>query len=232
MKKQDWPEWLLNLSLRFREDDDDKDDDEGDEADEAEDEEDDESEEEDDKDKSEDDKDKSKKSKKGQADDDLAELKKALRDERQKRRKAEREARQAKTATADKEDKENAEEAAQKLQAAEEKTKRLATRLRKTEVERAVIEAATKAGYIDPTDALTDAVLREIDVDQDEDDPSDIEVDLDSVTDAVKDYAAKKKHLIGQGTPGSRSGSKLKKKKGDSGKLTDQKLQATYPSLQ
>jgi len=234
MNKQDLPEWLLNFPLRFREDDEgedesDKDDENEEDEDEDEEEDSEDSDKDDDEDKGGKPEDK-KKSKKGQPDDDRAELKRALRDERQKRRKAEREARQAKQEASSKKDKEDADDSAKRLQAAETRTEKLATRLRKREVESAIMEAARDAGFIDPSDALVDAVIQKIDVDQDDEDPSDIEVDIDSVEEAVKAYASKKKHLVGQGTP-IKSGSKQKRKKTDSGKLSEQKLKGTYASL-
>ena len=159
-----------------------------------------------------------------------AELEKALNKERQLRRKAEREARRAGSRKKKDEEGEKVEEAeiAQKLKASQEQTTRLATKLRDTAVESAVLSAARELGFIDPTDAMREDVLKQIDVDQDEEDPSDIDIDIDSVKDAVKKLADKKKHLVGAGTPNTPSGGKFRKKGGENDKGPDL---SHYPSL-
>jgi hypothetical protein len=160
---------------------------------------------------------------------DLEKVQKALKEERRLRREAQKALRQKQKDTKDEADSANDAEAQKKIRDAETKAEKLAARLRRREVDSAILEAARAVGFIDPTDALTDSIREAVDVDQDEDDPSDIDVDLDSVKDAVKDLAAKKKHLVGQGTPGEPSGGKFRKgkKKGDE----DAGILAHYPSL-
>lgn len=175
--------------------------------------------------------------------DDVAELKESLRKERQLRRKAEREARKsAKKKTQTKEDK-DLEATRSELEATRVKTEKLARGLANTKVDAAILEEARNAGFIDPTDALLDSVRREVDFDQDDEDPSDIEIDMDSVKDAVKDLADRKKHLISSGdgtqsennnssTSSTRTGNRVKRKQGagPEGK-TEEELRKLYPNL-
>lgn len=157
---------------------------------------------------------------------------KALRAERKKRREAEREARRAKKAEPGEK---NKEENTQELEAERIKNSKLADRLRQKEIDDAIRQAATKLNFIDPSDALIDEVRREIDVEQDEDDPTDIDIDFDSVSDAVKDLADRKKHLLrkpGEGEPsGTRFSSRNRRGNQDSN-TEDKVLQGRYPSLQ
>lgn len=126
-------------------------------------------------------------------------------------------------------------EVQEKLRSEQTKTTRLAERLRLREIDAAIIQAAQEAGFIDPTDAVTDFIRSQVEYDQDEDDPAEIEVDLDTVEDAVKKLARKKKHLVGEVPDKNRqkSGSKFRKKAGDDGDKSsmEKTLQANYPSL-
>jgi hypothetical protein len=164
--------------------------------------------------------------------DDVEALKRALREERQARRKAERDARRAtKKKAATKEDKDlNATK--EQLEVERGKTTALAAKLLNQSRDAAILVEARKLGFIDETDALLDTVRAEVDFDQDDDDPSDIDIVAESVTDAVKSLADKKPHLVGKNSNGSsnqRSGSRMGKKgSADEGKLTDEKLQTLY----
>lgn len=225
MTQTELPYWLQTLVIIGREDDDDKDDDKDSDADKDDEDEDDDQDDKDKDDKGDDDKDSPEKVE--------ADLRAALAKERKLRRTAEREARKAsKKASTDKTDKDE-KETAEKLQASEQKTAKLAEGFRRNEVEKAVLAEARKLGFIDPTDALISSVLKEVDVDQDEEDPTDVEVDLESVEDAVKELARKKKHLIGEpgsGT-GGKSGGKFRKKGNNDDKASDTVLTEHYPSL-
>lgn len=173
----------------------------------------------------------------------LDKLKEALKKERRLRREKERELRRAKRGTKapaqeessgddDGEPKQD-DKLRRKLESEQQRTRRLAEGFRKREIDAAIERAARKAGFIDPTDALTDDIRAEIDYEQDKDDPSQIEVDLDSVEDAVKDLADRKKHLVGKAGPENKSGGKFRRKPGsedDSGKQMSA-LQEHYPSL-
>lgn len=216
------PFWLQGLIIVGRDDDENEDKDDQDN--------DDDNDEEDEGDNEDDDKDGSSDS---DEDDELTKkvdaLSEALKKERRLRRQAEREARKAGKKKADAQDQQDAAEAQKALQAAEEKTRRLADGLRRREIDNAILEAARSEGFIDPTDALTDDIRKAVDVDQDDEDPTDIDIDLDSVTDAVKKLANKKKHLVGKALPNEPSGGKFRRK-GE--KKTDEKaLEDLYPSL-
>lgn len=171
--------------------------------------------------------------------DDTSALKKALeeerkgrREERKLRRKAEREARAALEGREAGEEQKNLEETQQKLQSAEQKTQRLAARLLSKERDDAIVAEARRLGFIDPTDALTDDIRRAVDVDQDPEDPSDIEVDQDSVKAAVKALAARKKHLVGAPGGGAPSGNKFRKNGNPPAPKTEEALMKDiYPSL-
>lgn len=159
-------------------------------------------------------------------------LRESLKKERRLRRQAEREARKAaKKKTDDAEDK-DLEKTRQALEAEQSRAKRLAAGFLSSKVDEAILEAARNEGFIDPTDALTDDIRKAVDADQDEDDPTDIDIDIDTVKDAVKKLAAKKKHLVGKGTPGERSGGKFRRKQsGDDETARMGALQQNYPSL-
>lgn len=159
-------------------------------------------------------------------------LEKALTDERRLRRKAERESKRKGRQKAKEEKSSDDQETQEQLRAAHEKTQRLAQGLLNQKRDAAILAEARKQGFIDPTDALTDDIREDVDIDQDEDDPSDIDVDYDSVADAVRDLANRKKHLVGNGTPNTPSGSRRRKggPKTDE-ELSDQNLRQNYPSL-
>lgn len=232
------PYWLFleSLTVRGREDDDDDDssDDDSSEDDEGDD---------DGDDSSDDSTDDSKKKEKDK--ENVDGLVNALKAERKQRRQAERRAREAekklnagKKKTQDDDGGDDGSnddsELQEKLRSEQTKTTRLAERLRLREIDAAIIQAAQEVGFIDPTDAVTDFIRGQVEYDQDEDDPADVEVDMDTVEDAVKKLARKKKHLVGEVPDKNRqkSGSKFRKKAGEDDKSTMEKtLAANYPSL-
>ena len=176
--------------------------------------------------------------------DDPAKLKEALKKERRLRRKAERDARRATKKSAAKADEgdqgdegtddKEAVKLRTKLERSEQKNRRLAEGFRKREIDAAIVNEARRQGFIDPTDALRDDIRDEVDWEQDKDDPSQVEVDMDSVKEAVEDLADRKKHLIG--TPGdgkTKSGGKFRRKQGSQeGEKTDEQvLKERYASL-
>jgi hypothetical protein len=176
--------------------------------------------------------------------DDLEALKKALKTERDLRRKAEkgqkltdRENRKLKKAQEDIKAAEEGEVAAAKKSAetAAEKVKTLGAKLKQSALERAITEAARKAKFRDPDDVITQLQRNNfagIDIDQDEEDPSDIEIDAASVEKAVKAVATAKPHWLiaaGDGSPsgGSFNGGKPGGKPGDKNKEYAER----YPAL-
>lgn len=168
----------------------------------------------------------------------LAKADEALKKERKLRREAQRDARAKKRTQAASDDAEEVEDKdkaklQKKVSASEEKVARLAKGFRTKAIDDAIKDEARKQGFIDPTDALLDSVRAEVDYEQNDDDPSDVDIDFESVEDAVKDLASRKKHLIGSGTPGGKSGGKFRKKQGanDDGGPNLTQLQQDYPSL-
>lgn len=154
------------------------------------------------------------------------------REERKLRRKAERDARQAAQQKEESEEAKTLEETQTKLAAEADKNSKLATRLLNNERDAAILAEARRQKFIDPTDALIDDVRNAVEVDQDDEDPSDIEVDSTSVKNAITKLATSKKHLIGEPNEGDRSGSRFRKRgTKDDEATSDEKLKETYPSL-
>lgn len=163
----------------------------------------------------------------------LEEERKGRRDERRARRKAERERDAAVKQQTESDEAKDIEAERQRRTASEEKTQRLAARLLSKERDDAILAEARRQKFIDPTDALTDEIRGVVIVDQDDEDPSDIEVDEDSVKKAVTALANRKKHLLSAPGDGQPSGSKFRQRQGakDDVKTDDQKLRELYPSL-
>lgn len=157
---------------------------------------------------------------------------KLRREERKKRIAAEREAKAKADTEASKEEAADLKKAQEELAAASEKTSKLAARLLKKEVNDAILAEARAQKFIDPTDALVETVISEVDVDQDDEDPADIDIDEASVKAAVKKLADKKKHLISVSGTQEPSGGRFNRRQGgDKEKTSEQKLRETYPSL-
>ena len=133
---------------------------------------------------------------------DTAALRKALREERAARKALEKDkAARDKAAARQKKGEENElttlkhdhEEATTKLG-------RLAAGFLTAELNTAIREEARSQKFRDPSDALALISREDLDFEQDEDDPSKVEIDADSVKDALKALARKKPHLIASGT--------------------------------
>lgn len=175
--------------------------------------------------------------------DDLEGLKKALRAERELRKKAEkglklteREKRKLEKAQQDIADAEKGETEAAKKKAdeADTKVKGLAAKLRQRDIESAITKAARTARFRDPDDVIAQlqrSNFAGIEVDQDDDDPSDIEIDEKSVEKAVKAIATKKPHWLLADGEDTASGSKFGGKGGDKNKTTEQQLAERFPAL-
>lgn len=76
------------------------------------------------------------------------------------------------------------------------RVQKLAKGFRDRAVNEAVMAAAGKAKFRDPSDALRPEVLAAIGVEQDEDDPTQIEIDEKTVTEAIKKLAKNKPHYL------------------------------------
>jgi len=114
-------------------------------------------------------------------------------------------------------------------QKANERVQRLADGLLKTRLEAAITAAA--ADFIDPADAIDGVDRSALTYEQDDDDPSQITIDVKSVQKAVKDLATRKPHYLKHGTDdgepsGSSFGGSRRKKQTD-----DETYKDTYPSL-
>jgi len=174
-----------------------------------------------------------------------AKLKATLRKERTARREAQKQLRAAGVKTGDsdkggkggksKEESSEDPEAQRKLDAAEARSERLAERLATNAVDTAIIQIAGEAKmpkFADISDVLKLVDRDEIDYDQDEEDPSKVEVDKDAVREALQSLAKSKKHLLVQGNSkgGDKTGSKFG---GGNKKRTTSKdaLIKKYPAL-
>lgn len=160
-------------------------------------------------------------------------LKSALQKERQQRKNLEREVRNLRTAQEERDnaDKSEVERAKAAETKAAEKVAALATKLRDTALENAITKAANAAKFRDASDAISLVSRGEITIEQDEDNPADIEIDEKSVERAVKALAAKKPHLVLADGETDASASKFAGGRKDQKTLDDEALKAKYPSL-
>jgi len=150
---------------------------------------------------------------------------KADRAELKKLREA-REAEEAKKRT----DLENANAKAQK---SEERATKLATRLRNQAVDILIEREARALRFYDVEDVLAQLDRSGIEVEQDDDDPTEVKINAKTVKAAVKALADKKKHLVrGEGDDdGGPSGSRFNGSKGGPKGLSEEKLKEMYPGL-
>lgn len=168
-------------------------------------------------------------------DENVKGLKSALDKERKRAAAVEKENKRLKKLqdAADLEKKTDIEQANIKAEQAEAKATKLAAGMLKRDVDSAIRKAARDAGFIDLDDALAGVDRDSIVVSQDDDDPSEIEVDEKTVIAAVKKLASRKAHFIKSGTDdgqpsGSQFGGGSKKNKGN---LDEAALAQKYPGL-
>lgn len=165
-------------------------------------------------------------------------LRKALREERKGRKVAEKAAKAAAKAAPKPKPKSETDEADGKVAEANEKAEKLAAGILRKEVDNVVGREARKLKFVDEEDAIRLVKRSEIDADQDEDDPTEVEVDAESVVDALKALAKKKPHLIQKATDEEEEDerepvvtSKRNGRKGKKGSLDDETLKNTYGAL-
>lgn len=126
----------------------------------------------------------------------------------------------------------------EKAQAAEKKsadrTAKLAAGLKTTKLDIALESEARALKFINPSIALQLVARDAIGVEQDEDDPSSITINMTELKRAVKKVADDNKYLIDAGGEGDPSGSRFGggNKGGDKDKLNAEELKKKYPSLQ
>ena len=160
-------------------------------------------------------------------------LKSALAKERARANKLEKEqkARQKAEEEAELKKKSDIEQANAREAAANEKLQKLTAGYRTSAIDRAIEKAASD--FIDTDDALRGVDRTDILVEQDEDDPSQVTVDVKSVERAVKALAANKAHFLksgttdGEATGSQRGGSRRQ----DNEKSSEQVYRDRYPSL-
>lgn len=164
---------------------------------------------------------------------DRAKLQKALAAERRLSRKLDRENRRLKAGQQNKENQETEDLEKTRNDLAETRTRaeKLAAGLLKRDINAAIEKAARKAKFIDVEDAINGVDRTKIVADQDDEDPTDIDIDFDTVEAAVKELASKKPHFLTTGTDdGDATGSSFggsKKRKPTS----EEALKELYPSL-
>ena len=169
---------------------------------------------------------------------DVEGLKSALAKERKSRREAERELKkQRRTQLEQQQSKDQEQDEVKRIQAERDtersKSEKLAERLQNVAVDSAIMKyAGDQFADLDDVLKLIDRV--DIDVDQDDEDPSSVTVDDESVKDAVKKLAKSKPHLL-KVTPegGNRTGSEFGggTKSGKKDALSEEALMAQYPAL-
>lgn len=129
---------------------------------------------------------------------DVTGLKSALEKERKDRKTLEKELKAFRTAKQTAEDADKSE--VDRLKTENERTSTKATKLalgfKDSAVRTAVLEAAGKAKFRDPSDALRPEIIALIGVEQDDDDPTQVTIDPATVAQAIKDLAKNKPHYI------------------------------------
>lgn len=217
MRKALLPHYLRNVTLRGFEDDDDD-------------------ENKDDKSKgseSDDDDDDDEGDKGGGGSENNDALKSALQKERRAAKQAQRDLKAAlkRLDELDNKEKSESEKAKDEATKAAQKAEKLAKRLKTTAVDNAIIKLGGKLKFRDIDDALKLIDRDSIEVDQDDDDPSDISIDEGSVETALKELAKKKPHLIVAEGQEDKSGSKFNGRKQSQKEIDEEELRSRYPAL-
>lgn len=113
------------------------------------------------------------------------------------------------------------------------RAEKLAAGLLQRDINATIEKVARELKFLDPDDAISGVDRTLIESDQDDEDPTDILVNEETVRTAVKALAAKKPHFIRTGTDdGGATGSPFGGRKGGSKKSTDDTLRDLYPALQ
>lgn len=213
MRKDLLPECLRNLEIRGAEDD----------SEEEEEENSDESEEESEDEEGEG---------KGKPENNDA-LKEALRKERRRAKNLERENKKLQRQTSEKQQQEQSEmdKAKDNASKAESRAQKLAEKLRDSAIDNAIIKAAQKMKFQDIDDALKLVDREDIDVEQDDEDPTDIQLDEGSVKAALETLAKNKPHLIVANGDGERSGGKFGGGRKSKQELDDAALMKGYSAF-
>ena len=160
-------------------------------------------------------------------------LKSALRKERNLRKKEERDrkALAKRLDELDSKEKSETDKAKEDASKAESKAQRLAVALKTTAVDNAIIKAAGKLKFRDIDDALKLVNREEIDVEQDEEDPSQVDLDEESVKSALETLAKTKPHLILADGQEDKSGSKFAGSRKSQKDMDEDALIEKFPAL-
>lgn len=170
----------------------------------------------------------------GKTAEDFEKLERALAAERRQNKLKERELKKLRAAHGSKEQEENEdlESTKNELQTARAKAEKLAAGLLKRDIDAAIAAEARELKFLDVEDALNGVDRSQIVYDQDDEDPTDIDIDVDSVKRVVKALATRKPHFLSRGTSdGEPTGSTFGgSRKRDQKPRTDT-LRELYPSL-
>ena len=160
-------------------------------------------------------------------------LKSALRKERNLRKKEERDrkALAKRLDELDSKEKSETDKAKEDASKAESKAQRLAVALKTTAVDNAIIKAAGKLKFRDIDDALKLVDREAIDVEQDDDDPSNVDLDEESVKSALESLAKTKPHLILADGQEDKSGSKFAGSRKSQKDMDEDALIDKFPAL-
>jgi hypothetical protein len=160
-------------------------------------------------------------------------LKSALRKERNLRKKEERDrkALSKRLDELDSKEKSETDKAKEDASKAESKAQRLAVALKTTAVDNAIIKAAGKLKFRDIDDALKLVDREAIDVEQDDDDPSQVDLDEESVKSALESLAKTKPHLILADGQEDKSGSKFAGSRKSQKDMDEDALIEKFPAL-
>lgn len=161
-------------------------------------------------------------------------LRKALKSERTERRKLERAQRDAAKNKGDAEKKESEDAAAKAVADANARVAKLAEGYLTSRVESAVLAEARAQKAIAPEDVyavLSAKKFQGIDIDQDPDDPSKVEIDHEELKTAVKNLLKTRPHWVQAPGDGNPSGSRFTPGSKNKDKLDEEALRTAYPAL-
>lgn len=169
---------------------------------------------------------------------DTAGLKSALRKERKARRAAEKEAKALKKQkeTSNQQEQEDLAATKASLETEQQKTIRLAAKFAEKSVNDEVRRQAREMRFIDEDVAVTMINRELVEFDQDDDDPASVDVDKDSVKEALDDLKTRKPHLLVAEGDEDASGSKFggprgKPPKKKTAEQLAEEAKALYPAM-
>lgn len=164
-------------------------------------------------------------------------LKSALRKERSERRRLSKEVKDLAKFRQEREDaeKDDVTKAKDQATSAEAKAQKLAAKLRDSALDNAIIQLAGGMGFADVDDALRLIDRATVDIDQDEDDPTEVNIDRDTVKSALEALTKAKPHLLKneEKSPPQPTGSRFNggNKKVNDKDAQDAALREKYPAL-